>query len=61
MNKVKWTSYKGVRKMKDMIKAIILTILFLAVFVGFLIYGSYRNKQIESGKMELIYQYGGDL
>ncbi len=47
--------------MKDMIKAIILTILFLAVFVGFLIYGSYRNKQIESGKITQVYQYGGDL
>lgn len=47
--------------MKDATKAVILTILFLVVFVGFLIYGSYRNHQIETGKMELIYQYGGDL
>ena len=44
-----------------MIKVVILTILFLAIFVGFLIYGSYRNKQIESGKLELVYQYGGEL
>ncbi len=47
--------------MKDMIKTVVLTILFLLVFVGFLVYGSYRNKQIEAGKMTLIYQYGGDL
>ena len=47
--------------MKDMIKATVLTILFLVVFVGFLIYGSYRNKQIESGKITQVYQYGGDL
>lgn len=47
--------------MKDLIKAVVLTILFLVVFVGLLVYGSYRNKQIEAGKMELIYQYGGDL
>lgn len=47
--------------MKDMIKAIVLTILFLALFVGFLIYGSYRNKQIDCGNIELIYQYGGDI
>lgn len=47
--------------MKDMIKAAILAILFLVAFVGFLIYGSYRNKQIETGKMNLIYQYGGDI
>lgn len=47
--------------MKDMIKAVVLTILFLVAFVGFLIYGSYRNHQIESGKMVQVYQYGGDL
>ena len=47
--------------MKDTINAIILTILFLVAFVGFIIYGSYRNHQIESGKLELVYQYGGDL
>lgn len=47
--------------MKDLIKAVVLTILFLLAFVGFLVYGSYRNKQIESGNIKLIYQYGGDL
>lgn len=47
--------------MKDATETVILTILFLVVFVGFLIYGSYRNKQIESGKITQVYQYGGDL
>lgn len=47
--------------MKNMIKAVMFTILFLAIFVGFLIYGSYRNKQISCGNIKLIYQYGGDI
>jgi hypothetical protein len=47
--------------MKDATETVILTILFLVVFVGFLIYGSYRNHQIENGKMVQVYQYGGDL
>lgn len=47
--------------MKNVIKAVVLTILFLVIFVGFLIYGSYRNKQIDCGNIKLIYQYGGDI
>lgn len=47
--------------MKDSTKAILMTIIFILIIIGFMIYGSYRNHQIESGKMELIYQYGGDL
>ena len=47
--------------MNDSIKAIILTILFVLIFIGFLLYGSYRNQQIEEGKIKVVYQYGGDL
>lgn len=47
--------------MKDTTKAIIITILFLLVMIGFMIYGSYRNHQIEKGNIKLVYQYGGDM
>ena len=47
--------------MKDSTKAILFSILFLLVMIGFLIYGSYRNHQIENGNIELVYQYGGDI
>lgn len=47
--------------MRNMMKAVIFTILFLAIFVGFVIYGSYRNKQIDCGNIELVYQHGGDI
>lgn len=47
--------------MKDSTKAILFSILFVLVMIGFLIYGSYRNHQIENGNIELVYQYGGDL
>ena len=47
--------------MKDSTKAILMTIIFLLVMLGLMIYGSYRNHQIDKGNMELVYQYGGDL
>lgn len=47
--------------MKDSIKAIVVSILFVLVFMGFLFYGSYRNHQIEEGNIKLVYQYGGDI
>lgn len=47
--------------MKDSTKAIIFSILFVLVMIGFLIYGSYRNHQIENGNIKLVYQYGGDI
>lgn len=47
--------------MKDMIKVVVLTILFMTIlFCGMLAYVD-RIEKIESGKMTLIYQYGGDL
>lgn len=48
-------------KVKDTIKVILMIIAFLVIFISLLIYGFYRNHQIETGKMELVYQYGGDL
>lgn len=47
--------------MKDTTKTILMIIAFLVIFISLLIYGSYRNHQIETGQMELVYQYGGDL
>lgn len=47
--------------MKDSTKTIILIISFILMFIGFLFYGSYRNQQIEEGKIKVVYQYGGDI
>ena len=46
---------------RETILSILLMILCIAVIVGFMIFGSYRNQQIQNGELELIYQYGGDL
>lgn len=47
--------------MKDSTKVIIFSFLFLLAMIGLMIYGSYRNHQIENGNIELVYQYGGDI
>ena len=47
--------------MKDSTKAIIMIAVFILLMVGFLILGAYRNHQTENGKLELVYQYGGEL
>lgn len=47
--------------MKDATKVILMIVAFLVIFIGLLIYGSYRNHQIEKEQMKIIYQYGGDL
>ena len=47
--------------MKDGTKAIIMIAVFILLMISFLIFGAYRNHQIENGKLELVYQYGGDI
>lgn len=48
-------------KKKDIALTVTMIILFLALIVGLIFFGIYRSHQIENGKIELIYQYGGDL
>lgn len=47
--------------MKDSTKLVLMIITFMLIMLGLLAYGSYRNKQIDCGNMNLVYQYGGDL
>ncbi len=46
---------------KDIIMTIIMMIIFIAIFIGMMIFVSNRNQKIEEGKIDIIYQYGGDI
>lgn len=46
---------------KDVILAVVMTIIFLILVISLMFYGSYRSHQIENGQLEIVYQYGGDL
>lgn len=59
---IKWTSIeRGDETLKDKFELVLMIMILILILIGLAFYHSYRVKEIEIGKLELVYQYGGDI